>query len=123
MTEGTQVRTARILVVDDQQAWRTQIARILSDCGDVEILQAGNAEDAVSLFRQARPDLTLLDLRLPEGKEGLGLLKEFRAIDRERPIVMITACGTTKAAVEAMQVGATDFIDKSPEFRSSPDSS
>jgi DNA-binding NtrC family response regulator len=57
-----------------------------------------------------------VDLRLPDEEDGMGLLKELRAIAPDLPIVMITAFGTTKAAVEAMQVGATDFIDKSPEF-------
>ena len=76
---------------------------------DVDI--AGNGKDAISRARNKRYDLILTDLKLP-GADGLEVLSEVKEIDPETSVIVMTAYGTVENAVEAMKVGAFDFITK-----------
>jgi DNA-binding NtrC family response regulator len=100
----------RILIVDDEPNIRTTLARAL----DLEGFEAVSAEDAAAALRsvaETRPDLVLLDLRLPD-RDGLSLLEDIAARADAPPVVMMSGHGTLDAAVRATRLGALDFLEK-----------
>ncbi len=100
----------KILVIDDNKNMQLILKNILSDEG-YKIETAGNGKDGLNLVKELLPDLVLLDIRLPKmnGIEVLGKIKEF---DKEMLVVMITAYGDVRTAVDAMKLGAYDYITK-----------
>ena len=101
----------RLLIVDDEEAARYGMRRALSTLG-YEVSEAESAEVARALMKQQAPDLMLLDVNLP-GLTGLEFLRELREIDSEAPLVIIiTAHGSERMAVEAVKAGAHDYISK-----------
>ncbi|MBI5746203.1 MAG: sigma-54-dependent Fis family transcriptional regulator [Nitrospirae bacterium] len=99
----------KILVVDDERAIVQSIRMLLKD--SYEIVSASSADEAVDLFRRERPDLIILDIIMP-GISGLEVLKIIREQDLLVPVVVLTATKMVKPAVEAMKMGATDYITK-----------
>ncbi len=107
---------ANILVVDDDPGFRKLLETILSAEG-YEVASAATVGEAVRAGAARRFDLVLCDLRLPDG-DGLQVLRRFREMAPGTPFVVITAYGTVPTAVEAMKLGAVDFLEKplrSPE--------
>jgi DNA-binding NtrC family response regulator len=101
---------SRILVVDDDP----DIRELLSDRLQfmrLEVVCAGDGEEALALLRQEAPPLTLLDLQLPR-VSGMEVLHAIRRETIETTVIVITALGTPERAVEAMRAGAYDFIPK-----------
>jgi DNA-binding NtrC family response regulator len=98
----------RVLIVEDEDKLRRVIQLHLSSAG-FEVDTAASAEHALPLVDQA--DVILTDLRLP-GASGMQLMKEVQARGAEAAIVMMTAHGNVEAAVEAMKLGASDFLEK-----------
>ena len=99
---------ARVLVVDDEPDICRLLKEILEDEG-YEIATAATAAAARALYREAPPDLVLLDIWLPD-TDGITLLREWDA--RAVPVVMMSGHGTVETAVEAVRLGAEDFIEK-----------
>jgi len=105
-----------ILVVDDDPGFRKLLEAILSGQG-YQVQTAGSVREAVRLGATRRFQLVLCDLRLPDG-DGLSVLRRFNEMAPATPFVMITAFGPVATAVEAMTLGAVDFLEKplrSPE--------
>ncbi len=103
--------TARILVVDDEPDIRELISDILGDEGH-EVLVAANAAEAREMRGQHQPELILLDVWMPD-TDGVSLLREWRdAGALDCPVVMISGHGSVETAVEAIRLGAFDFIEK-----------
>jgi DNA-binding NtrC family response regulator len=101
----------RVLVVDDEEAARYGIRRALG-AGDYDIGEAGNVEEARAALVPRVPDLMLLDVNLP-GESGLDFLRELAAAGEPRPLViMVTAYGSERMAVEAIKTGAYDYLSK-----------
>jgi two-component system nitrogen regulation response regulator NtrX len=100
----------RILVVDDEAAIRDSLRMIL-EYEDYEFVGSGSGPDAIAQVQRDRPDLVLLDIKMP-GMDGIEVLRKLHAIDETLPIVMISGHGTTATAVEAVRSGAIDFLDK-----------
>jgi len=104
-----------ILVADDHADVRQALSLLLRDCG-YDVTTAASPAEALSALRQAPPDIALLDLNYQRdttsGAEGLELLKQVRAQHRELPVVILTGWATVTLAVEAMQLGAQDFLEK-----------
>ncbi len=100
---------AEILVVEDNTSLREAIVEVLAAHHPTR--GAASAEEALSLVERALPDLVLTDLRLP-GKGGLDLLKDLLARDPFIEVIVLTAFGTVEVAVEAMRLGAFDFLTK-----------
>ncbi|HZF75800.1 MAG TPA: sigma-54 dependent transcriptional regulator, partial [Acetobacteraceae bacterium] len=101
-----------ILIVDDEPDIRAQIEGILSDEG-YETRQAGNSDQALAAFRARRPSLVVLDIWLQGSKlDGLGILDAMVREEPRVPVVMISGHGTIETAVQAIQNGAYDFIEK-----------
>jgi len=101
----------RILVVDDEPRIRSLLAETLRGKEDAEIDEAAGGVEALRLADETDYDLCLLDLRMP-GMDGLEVLARLREVRPDVPVIMLTAHGTTDAAVQAMKAGATDFLEK-----------
>jgi len=78
---------------------------------DVEVLEAANAEDGIELVRQRHPDTVLLDILLPE-ISGLEAFNAFQALDPKLPVIFITALDSSDTAIQAMSLGAYNFVMK-----------
>ncbi len=100
----------KLLVVDDEPIICHSFRRAFAGRG-VDVLTAGTVADGWARVEQDRPDVVVLDLQLPDGS-GLDLLHRIAAGDPRRPVVMITAHGTTETAIEAMKHGAFDYLSK-----------
>lgn len=101
---------SRILVVDDEKLVAWSLEQALSEEG-FRVKCAASGAEARALFLEFSPHVVLLDIRLPDA-DGLELLKEFKAQDKEVVIIMITAFADADSAVKALKDGADDFIGK-----------
>ncbi len=101
---------ARILVVDDERDFRLSVAEALSIAGH-DVQQAGTADEALGLLRRDGVDVILSDLRMP-GRSGIELLKEASARHPEAILVVLTAYGSLDTAIEALRLGAHDYMLK-----------
>ncbi|HVG55037.1 MAG TPA: sigma-54 dependent transcriptional regulator [Vicinamibacterales bacterium] len=100
----------RILVIDDEGAIRDSLRMIL-EYEDYQFAGAATGQEGISAVQRERPDLVLLDIKMP-GMDGLEVLRKLHAFDETLPVVMISGHGTTATAVEAIRSGAVDFLDK-----------
>ena len=100
----------RILVIDDEGAIRDSLRMIL-EYEDYQFAGAATGQEGIAAVQRERPDLVLLDIKMP-GMDGLEVLRKLHAFDETLPVVMISGHGTTATAVEAIRSGATDFLDK-----------
>ncbi len=101
----------RILVVDDEEHIRIALSRILSRLG-CEVLLAEDGEESLSILKDTRVDLVLLDLKMP-GIDGMDVLRTIKEeIDPHILVIIITGFATLEIAVESMKQGAYDFIPK-----------
>ncbi len=99
-----------ILIVDDEKDLCTVIADSLSrDC--YRVITAFNGEMAVELAKKEKPDLVLLDIKMPE-MGGIEALRKIKKIRKEIVVIMFTAYGTLETAREAMKLGAYDYVTK-----------
>src|SRR5687767_1807316 len=101
---------ARILVVDDQDMMRDSLAATLAREGH-EIVAATDGPMAVTKFSASKFDLMITDLKMPK-MTGIELLAEAKKVRPEMPVVLMTAFATVSTAVEAMKLGAYDYIQK-----------
>jgi len=106
---------SNILVIDDEEGLRHTLGRVLRQAG-YQVTTAGEGREALRLvnagFENASPfDVVYLDIRLP-GMDGLQILKEIRLRDAQLPVILLTAFGSLKTAVEALRLGATDYLLK-----------
>ncbi len=102
---------ARVLVVDDAAFMRKLLSDALASGGHEVVGQAGNGAEAVVQFQELRPELTTLDITMPE-KDGLAALAEIIAIDPSAKVVMCSALGQESKVLEAVKLGAKDFVVK-----------
>ncbi|MDA1158983.1 MAG: sigma-54 dependent transcriptional regulator [Planctomycetota bacterium] len=104
---------ARVLVVDDDRSVHLMVTRSLARMDDVpEVETCSTAEPVSSLVRSFEPDCVLLDVMLPGEVSGLDVLREIQQIDSKIPIIMITGGSDSSTAIEAMQLGAYDYVNK-----------
>jgi two-component system response regulator AtoC len=103
-------KTAKILIVDDNEDLQFNISSLLESEG-FKTYTAGNGVTALSEVRSKKPDLILLDMKLP-GMDGLKILEEVKKIDKSITVIMLTAYGDVKSAVHAMKSGVYDYITK-----------
>jgi DNA-binding NtrC family response regulator len=104
------VSNERILIVDDEPDIRDVLRDVLED-ENFSVEAAENAARAREIFDRERPDLALLDIWMPD-TDGITLLKEWMELDDSVPVIMISGHGTVETAVEAIRVGAYDFLEK-----------
>jgi DNA-binding NtrC family response regulator len=101
---------ACVCVIDDQALMRDSLAATLRS-QDHKVYAFENAHDALTDIRQRSFDVVVTDLRLP-GMDGVALLREMRRLGLEEPVVLMTAYASVPTAVEAMKLGAFDYIQK-----------
>lgn len=101
----------KILIVDDARFARKVLKRALANGNYLNVLEAGTAKEAIELFTEDKPDLTFLDISLPDS-DDLGLLDKLLAINPEAKIVMCSALGQNLIIENALKKGARDFIIK-----------
>jgi two-component system, chemotaxis family, chemotaxis protein CheY len=102
---------ARVLVVDDAAFMRKMVTDALSGGGHEVVGEAGNGIEAVERYQQLRPDVTTLDITMPE-KDGLAALQEIIAADPGAKVVMCSALGQESKVLESIKLGAKDFVVK-----------
>ncbi len=100
----------KLLVVDDEPLI-CQSFHWVFGTGAVEVTTAGTVAEALRRVENDRPDVIVLDLQLPDGS-GLDLFDQIRTTDPRRPVIFLTARGTTETAIEAMKRGAFDYLGK-----------
>lgn len=101
----------KILICDDSILARKQLKDIIRRCGYDNFLEAANGEQAVSLYKESKPQLVFLDIVMPE-KDGVQAVHEIRQFDPEAYIIIVSSVGTKSQLKAAIMEGAHDFIQK-----------
>jgi two-component system nitrogen regulation response regulator GlnG len=101
---------AILLVIDDEESVRYSFRRVFEGEG-VRVMGVRTAEEGLRAVGEHRPDVVVLDLQLPD-RSGLEVFHEIHAAEPKRPVIFITAHGTTETAIEAMKGGAFDYLVK-----------
>src|SRR3954452_16335482 len=99
-----------VLIVDDERTLARAVKAFLAEAG-YEAEVAGDAEQAIELLPRLRPDVIFTDVRLP-GMSGIDLLRRVKEFDPAIPVIIMTAYGTIEGAVEAVKLGAFDYMKK-----------
>lgn len=107
----------RVLVVDDHDLVRSGITRMLDDNPDIEVIgEACSGEGSVDYVRRDRPDIVLMDIRMP-GIGGLEATRRILRIDDSIRVIVVTACADDPYPTRVMQAGATAYITKGADIR------
>lgn len=101
---------SRILVADDDESVRTFLAEALAD-PDRDVVQASDGKQALAELSRSSFDVLLTDLKMP-GLDGMSLVRQVRAEQPDIEVIVLTAHGTVETAVEAMKLGASDYLQK-----------
>ena len=99
-----------ILIVDDDDVLRLRLEKAFKKRG-LNVYTASNVDDAITLVESQNPDMAVLDLKMP-GRGGMELLKEIKSISPTTQIVMLTGYGSITNAVEAVKLGALNYVTK-----------
>jgi UDP-3-O-acyl N-acetylglucosamine deacetylase len=100
----------KVLIVDDDERVLQSIAGVLEDEG-FQVITAKSGEEAIGIFEQKRPDVTLLDIWMP-GMDGIEVLKRLKRMAPDCQAIMISGHATISTAMTAVKLGAFDFIEK-----------
>jgi len=107
----------RVLVVDDHELVRSGITRMLSDSPDIDVVgQCSSGEDAIEFVRKSRPDIVLMDIRMP-GIGGLEATRRILRIDETIRVIVVTACSDDPYPARVMQCGVIAYITKGAVIR------
>lgn len=99
-----------VLTIDDDQAVRDSLRNFLEDYG-YTVLQAGDGQQGLEVFESARPDMVLVDLRMPR-MDGLQVLSRVRELSPSTPVMVVSGVGDIRDVVEALRRGAWDYLMK-----------
>ena len=102
---------ARVLVVDDAAFMRKMVSDALTMGGHEVVGEAGNGVEAIASYQSLKPEVTTLDITMPE-KDGITALKEIIALDPSARVVMCSALGQEAKVLESIKLGAKDFVVK-----------
>jgi two-component system chemotaxis response regulator CheY len=102
---------ARVLVVDDAAFMRKMVSDALTKGGHEVVGEAGNGVEAIAQYQALKPDLMTLDITMPE-KDGLAALADIMAANPSAKVVMCSALGQESKVLEAIKLGAKDFVVK-----------
>ena len=101
---------SKLLLIDDEES----IVRVLSlslRSDGYDVATAYNGEEGIKLFQQESPDIVLTDIKMP-GMDGIEVLKKVKELNPDTEVIVITGHGDMDSAIEALQHGASDFINK-----------
>jgi two-component system NarL family response regulator len=108
----TAVAVARVLLVDDHALLRTGVANIINQESDLSVVaEAANGQEGVEAFGTYRPDITLLDLRMPV-MEGVEAVRQIRAIDPQAKVIVLTTYDADEDIARALHAGAKAYVLK-----------
>lgn len=102
--------SAKLLIIDDDEVVRASLAAYLDDSG-FQILQAGNGLQGLEVFELEQPDVVICDLRMPQ-IDGLELIRRISALNSEVPVIVVSGAGVMGDVVEALRLGAADYLIK-----------
>lgn len=102
--------SATLLIIDDDDVVRASLAAYLEDSG-FQVLQASNGLQGLEVFEAQSPDLVICDLRMPQ-VDGLELIHRINALQVETPVIVVSGAGVMSDAVEALRLGAADYLIK-----------
>ena len=102
--------SATLLIIDDDQVVRASLAAYLEDSG-FTVLQASNGLQGLEVFERDHPDLVICDLRMPQ-VDGLELIRRINALQVDTPVIVVSGAGVMTDAVEALRLGAADYLIK-----------
>lgn len=102
--------SAKLLIIDDDEVVRASLAAYLEDSG-FTVLQAANGLQGLEVFELQRPDLVICDLRMPQ-VDGLELIRRINVLNSEVPVIVVSGAGVMSDAVEALRLGAADYLIK-----------
>ncbi len=101
---------ATILVIDDEPGIRGLLDTMLRRKG-YTVLLADDGRKGLELFRRERPDVIILDLKMPH-IDGLTVLRQIRSLDLQKPVIVLTGAGLAQAEEQVRAFGVTEFIEK-----------
>jgi len=101
---------AKVLVIDDEEGIRDLLDTLLSRKG-YEVVLSSNGQRGLELFHRERPDVVVLDLKMP-GMDGLTVLQQIRTRDPKMPVIVLTGAGTAETELKVRALGATDYVEK-----------
>ncbi|WP_320826710.1 SpoIIE family protein phosphatase [Reinekea sp.] len=104
------INDATLLIVEDEKAVRDSIVAYFEDSG-YRILEAGNGTEGLAVFERERPNLVICDLRMP-GMDGISLLNCIMEATAEVPVIVVSGAGVMTDVVEALRLGAADYLMK-----------
>jgi two-component system chemotaxis response regulator CheY len=102
---------ARVLVVDDAVFMRKMVSDALAKGGHEIVGEAGNGQEAIERYQELKPEVTTLDITMPE-MDGIAALKAILDLDPAARVVMCSALGQESKVLEAVKAGARDFVVK-----------
>lgn len=102
--------SAKLLIIDDDEVVRASLAAYLQDSG-FQVLQAGNGLQGLEVFERERPDVVICDLRMPQ-VDGLELIRRLNVLGSDVPVIVVSGAGVMSDAVEALRLGAADYLIK-----------
>ena len=105
----------RVLLVDDEEDFVTYLAQRMKSRG-VIVETANSGQEALEKAGNRNYDVVLLDLKMP-GLDGIETLKRLKELDSELQIIILTGYGTVRTTVEALKLGAIDFLEKPADIR------
>ena len=105
-----QKTSATLLIIDDDDVVRASLAAYLEDSG-FSVLQAGNGQQGLQVFEEHQPDLVICDLRMPQ-MGGLELIRRISERAPQLPVIVVSGAGVMNDAVEALRLGAADYLIK-----------
>lgn len=105
-----QKTSATLLIIDDDDVVRASLAAYLEDSG-FSVLQAGNGQRGLQVFEEHQPDLVICDLRMPQ-MGGLELIRQVSERAPQLPVIVVSGAGVMSDAVEALRLGAADYLIK-----------
>src|ERR1017187_2311873 len=101
---------SKLLLIDDEEDVQYSFRRIF-DSPDVELTTASSGEEGLKLIPEIKPDLVIMDIRMG-GMNGMETLRHIRQMDSKLLVILMTAYGTTQTTIEAMKLGAYDYLLK-----------
>jgi len=101
---------AKILVIDDEQGIRNLLDTLLRRKG-YDVVLAESGRKGLEVFRRERPDVVVLDLKMP-GMDGLTVLQQVRSLNPSQPVIILTGVGTAEEEQQVRALGVTEYVEK-----------
>jgi len=101
---------AKVLVIDDEQGIRALLDTLLRRKG-YDVIVAESGQKGLECFRRERPDVLVLDLKMP-GMDGLTVLRQVRSLDPMMPVIILTGAGTAETEQRVRALGVTEYVEK-----------